>query len=168
MYSSSLLPQITLPTRISTKSKTLIDIIYSTDSPEEPISGNIITSISDHLAQFLLFPIEKTKGSKKKEIYKRNFKSLTGIESIVDLKIIDWEKALRLNQNETNKSYKFFSIISETLLDTYATLKKLSNSELKLLSKPLITRGIMMSIKDKDKIYNKLLKGKGYQQKERL
>ena len=86
----------------------------------------------------------------------------------MDLKIIDWEKTLRLNQNETNKSFKFFFNISETLLDTYATLKKLSNSELKLLSKPLITRGIMMFIKNKDKIYNKLLKGKGYQQKERL
>ena len=78
MYSSSLLPRITSPTCISTKSKTLIDNIFSTDSPEEPfISGNIITSlskkkkiisISDHLAQFLLFPIKKTKGSKKKEI----------------------------------------------------------------------------------------------------
>ena len=33
MYSSSLLPQITSPSRISTKSKTLIDNIFSTDSP---------------------------------------------------------------------------------------------------------------------------------------
>ena len=72
MYSSSLLPQITSPTRMSTKIKNLIDNTFSTDSPEEPISGNIITCISDHLAQFLLFPIEKTMGSKK-EIYKRNF-----------------------------------------------------------------------------------------------
>ena len=71
MYSSSLLPQITSPTRSSTKSKTLIDNTFSTDSPEETISGNIITSISDHLAQVLLFPIEKTKG--KKEIYKSEF-----------------------------------------------------------------------------------------------
>ena len=71
MYSSSLLPQITSPTRSSTKSKTLVDNTFSTDSPEEPISGNIITSISDHLAQVLLFPIEKTKG--KKEIYKSEF-----------------------------------------------------------------------------------------------
>ena len=71
MYSSSLLPQTTSPTRSSTKSKTLVDNTFSTDSPEEPISGNIITSISDHLAQVLLFPIEKTKG--KKEIYKSEF-----------------------------------------------------------------------------------------------
>ena len=134
--------------------------IFSTDSPEEPISGNIITSISDHLAQFLLFPIEKTKGSKKNEICKRNFKSLTGNELIEDLKSIDWNKALRLNQNQTNKSFKLFFHIFETLLDTYAPLKKLSNSELKLHSKPWITHGIMTSIKIKDKIYKKLLKSK--------
>ena len=123
MYSLSLLPQITLPTRISTKSKTLIDIIYSTDSPEEPISGNIITSISDHLAQFLLFPIEKTKGSKKKEIYKRNFKSLTRNKLIEDLKSICWDKAIRLNQDERNKSSILFFNIFEILLDTYAVEK---------------------------------------------
>ena len=68
MYSSFLLPQITSPTHIGTKSKTLIDNIFSTDSPEEPISGNILTSTSDHLAQFLLLPIQKTKGSQKRNL----------------------------------------------------------------------------------------------------
>ena len=48
-YSSFLLPQITSPTHIGTKSKILTDNIFSTDSPVEPISGNILTSISDHL-----------------------------------------------------------------------------------------------------------------------
>ena len=167
IYSSSLLTQITSPTHISTKSKTLLDNIFSTDSPEGPILGKIITSISDHLAQFILFPVQKTKGSKKKEIYKRNFKSLTGNELIEDLKSIDQDKALRLNQNQTNKSFQLFFHIFETLLDTYAPLKKLSNSELKLLSKPWITQGIMMSIKIKDNIYKKLLKSKTFEQKER-
>ena len=88
MYSSSLLPRITSPTRISTKSKTLINKIFSTASPEEPISGNITASISDHLAEFQIFPIEKAKSSKKKENYKRNFKSLTGNELVEDLKSI--------------------------------------------------------------------------------
>ena len=136
MYLSSLLPQITSPTRISTKSKTLIENTFSTDSSEEPTSGYINTSASDHLAQFLLFPIEKTKGSKKKEIYERNFKSLAGNELIEDLKSINWDKAFRLKQNQTNKSFKLFFHIFETLLDTCAPLKKLSNSEMKLLSKP--------------------------------
>ena len=39
---------------------------------------------------------------------------------------------------------------------------------MKLLSKPWITHGIMMSIKTEDKIYKKLLKSKNSQQKERL
>lgn len=97
MYSSSLFPQITSLTRIGTKSKALTDNIVSTDSPEEPISGNTITFIPDCLAQFLLFLIEKTKNSKIKETYGRNFKSLTGNDSIEDLKSIDWDKALRFN-----------------------------------------------------------------------
>ena len=125
----------------------------------------MLTSISGNLAQF---PIQKTKGSKKKEIYKRNFKSLTGNELIEDLKSIDWVKALRLKQNHTNKSFKLFFHIFENLLDTYAPLQKLSNSELKLLSKPWITHGIMTSIKIKDNIYKKLLKSKNSEQKERL
>ena len=87
MYSSSLLFQIISPTHISTKPKTVINNIFSTDSPEESISGKIITSLSDHLAQFLSFPMEKTKSSKKK-IYKRNFKSYTENELIEELKSI--------------------------------------------------------------------------------
>ena len=71
MYSSSLIPQITSPIRIRTKWKTLIDNIISIDNPEEPIS--IITSISDHLAQFLLSPKEKNEGNKKKQIHKNEF-----------------------------------------------------------------------------------------------
>ena len=118
-----------------------------------------------------------------------NFKSLKGNELIEDLKSIDWYRAFNLNQNETNKSFKLFFNIFETLLDTCAPLKKLSTSEVKLLLKPWITHGIMtsikawithgnmtsikpwithgnmMSIKSKDKFYKKLLKGnkrKGY------
>ena len=96
--------------------------------------------------------MQKIRRNKKKDIYKRNFKGLTENELIEDLKSTDWDKALRLNQNQT-KSFEVFFQIFETLLDIYAPLKKLSHSELKLLSKPWITHGIMKSIKIKDKIY---------------
>ena len=52
MYSSSLSPQITTPTRITPSSKTLIDNIFSNSADESPIRGNLSYSISDHLAQF--------------------------------------------------------------------------------------------------------------------
>ena len=68
IYTASLIPHITSPTRLNTRSKTLIDNIFSTTSDENICSGNIITSISDHLAQFLLFPTKAQKNKNKKFI----------------------------------------------------------------------------------------------------
>ena len=55
IYSSPLIPHITFPTHLTPRSKTLIDNLFSTDPPNEVITGNILTTLSDHLAQFLLF-----------------------------------------------------------------------------------------------------------------
>ena len=79
-YTTDTSTALVLLVLILTSSNNITYLYQYKISPEEPISGNTITSISDHLAQFLLFPIEKTKDSKKKEIYKRNFKSLAGNE----------------------------------------------------------------------------------------
>ena len=52
MYSASLVPHITSPTRITSHSRTLIDNIFSMDISENAISGNIVSSISDYLPNF--------------------------------------------------------------------------------------------------------------------
>ena len=52
MYSSFLLPYISSPT--CTKSRTLIDNIFSNNTSDDTLSGNITTTLSDHYAQFLL------------------------------------------------------------------------------------------------------------------
>ena len=54
MYTNFLLPYITIPTRVTTHSETLIDNIFSNNIEDGLIFGNIITTISDHYAQFLL------------------------------------------------------------------------------------------------------------------
>ena len=56
MYSNSFTPYITLLTRITPRSKTLIDNIFYNNFNESIISGNLITDISDHLAQFIITP----------------------------------------------------------------------------------------------------------------
>ena len=75
IYSTSLIPQITSPTRIKARSKTLIDNIFSTDANAETFSGNIVINISDHFAQFFSFPVKQTPHKKKQKIYKRNHKN---------------------------------------------------------------------------------------------
>ena len=73
--SSSLVPQITTPTRLSLRSKTFIDNIFTTSNTEDTISRNILARISDHLVQFTLYPIEQLKRDNKTDIYKRSFKN---------------------------------------------------------------------------------------------
>ena len=75
VYSYSLVPQITTPTCLSPRSKTLIDNIFTTDNTEDTISGNKPTTISDNLAQFILYPIEQLKCGNKMEIYRQSFKN---------------------------------------------------------------------------------------------
>ena len=63
MYENFLLPYISSPTRVTPRSQTLINNIFS-NIEDETISGNITTTISDHYAQFTLFK-NKTKSQKK-------------------------------------------------------------------------------------------------------
>ena len=75
VYSSSLVPQITTPTPLSLRSKTLIDNIFTTHNTEDTISGNILTTICGLLSQFILYPVEQFKCEIKMDIYKRSFKN---------------------------------------------------------------------------------------------
>ena len=61
-FNHNFTPQITLPTRITEKTVTLIDNIFVNDQAQQYNSGNITTFISAHLPQF--FIIENGKGDK--------------------------------------------------------------------------------------------------------
>ena len=68
-------PHITLPTRITSHSQTLIDNIFSNDPNfNQGVSGNFTFSISDHLAQFLIMPKKDLRSPKKHNIQKRDLK----------------------------------------------------------------------------------------------
>ena len=54
MYASSLYPTINTSTGITAISKTLIDNIFYNNFTKKISAGNILTSISDHLTQYLL------------------------------------------------------------------------------------------------------------------
>ena len=56
IYSTNLLPKITSSTRLTSRSQTLIDNIFSSVINDDCIAGNLISPISDHHAQFLIIP----------------------------------------------------------------------------------------------------------------
>ena len=84
------LPHIVQPTRISTTSKTLIDNIFSNIHTPSSVSGNLTSSISDHLPQFLIVPdIFLNLSSPKSNIYERDWNNFDQENFIFDFVAVD-------------------------------------------------------------------------------
>ena len=68
------MPYVLQPTRVTDKSKTLIENIFFNSFEFTTLSGNIMHSISDHLIQFVILEDFITpKPLPKTNLYKRNF-----------------------------------------------------------------------------------------------
>ena len=70
------------------------------------------------------------------------------------LRWIDWNTYLDMEFNETNKLFDNFFTVMNDLLDTNAPYKKLSLRQIKL-KKQWLTKGILTSIKAKNRLYRK-------------
>ena len=66
---SFLLPYINTPSRVTPHSKTFIDNIFSNSIEDSSISGNLVTTISDHYGQFLLMKKLNNKKALQKQKY---------------------------------------------------------------------------------------------------
>ena len=167
IYTSNLLPHITSPTRLTSRSHTLIDNIFSNINGE-CTSGNIINTISDHLGQFLIIPNCSYSYNSKKEIFQRNFKNFKEQNFLSDLKKIDWDSLFSDCKQDVDLSYKKFLDKITKLLDIHAPVKKLSHKDKKSLSKPWLTKGILQSIRQKNVLYRKFIRTKDLTKRELL
>ena len=123
MQSNSLVHYITLPTRITPRSKTLIDNIFFNETNEAAISRNLITDISDHHAQFLITP--KILGNDPNKVtLRRSFKNFNNELFKNDLLKTNWESLLKTNLNDVN-----FSLI-------YTLLSNIQNAMIKNVINP--------------------------------
>ena len=169
IYFGSLSPHITIPTRITPRSRTLIDNIFANTVDEPSIRGNLMCSISDHLAQFLIYPEQNAKECLNEKMkYKRNYKKINKEKFEQDLEHINWVEALKINDENVETSLGNFLQITNSLLGKHAPLKQITKKEIKTKSKPCITTGILTSIRNKNKTYNKLCKAKDKERKDLL
>ena len=113
-------------------------------------------SISDHLAQFLIYPKQNArKCLNEKTKYNRNYKKINRDKFEQDLERINSVGALKVNDKNVDTSLGIFLQIINSPLEKYAHLKQITKKEIKTKSKPWITSGISTSIRNKNKIYNK-------------
>ena len=97
LTSNLFVPHIIHPTRITPHTKTLIDNIFSNlPNFSQGKSGNLTVSISDHLAQFLIIPLETGDSIPLKDFYKRDTKNFDRENFFLDLLSIDWNEVLKL------------------------------------------------------------------------
>jgi len=83
-------PQILTPTRLTSQSSTLIDNIFLNTHNFITFSGNLTTSISDHLPQYLFIDnFFQTNPSTTKTIWKRDFRSFSMPHFKQDIKNLD-------------------------------------------------------------------------------
>ena len=158
LYSHSFYPTINSPTRITPTSKTLIDNIFYNNASNNIISGNIATSISDHLTQFLLVPRQLTGVQQHKVKEKRSFCNFDSKAFEKDVENIDWNRTLQIPSGNPNLSFQLFLSKIDNLLDKHCPLKKPSKRKLRTKSKPWITPALSNSIKIKNKLYKQFCK----------
>ena len=118
------------------KSVTLIDNIFVNNPSFKYLSGNITTSISDHLPQFII--LENFKGSylKRERISTtyRDFRYFNTDSFKRDLKEINWNFVTE--NNDIDLGFETFFRLFNKILDRHAPIKKSTRKEEKIKSKP--------------------------------
>ena len=131
VYSKLLLPNVFNPTRITSTSATLIDNNFTNDYDNTFTSGNLVITLSDHLAQISIISIRNKTRRKGPKIVHQDFQEILRNKDIIsrDLQNANWDMELQLNLKNINISTeKFISKISN-LINDWAPLKELSNAK---------------------------------------
>ena len=110
----------------------MIDNIFSNSQNfSQGKSGNLTISISDHLAQFLIIPLDIGYVPKRINLYKHDTKNFDRENFFLDLISIDWDALLKLENENPNQSFNDYSITLNTLVDKYMPLRKVTLKEIK-------------------------------------
>ena len=162
-------PHITLPTRVTNRSQTLIDNIFSNNPEfENCTSGNFTFSISDHLAQFLIIPSSVNRPPKIHNMKVRDMRNYSHEELVADIININWTEVLEADRADPDHSFQRFNDKINEILDKHMPWRKLNKKEIRLQTKPWITNGILNSIKRRDKLLRKYIEAKDPTRKEEL
>ena len=154
---NNMMPVISLPTRVTHSSATLIDHIYKTVDDRSGTAGSLISDITDHYINFLLMNKRVPQKSPCHVTYRSySEKNLKKCNSY--LESVDWSSVC-LNK-DPNKSYNEFLRIFQLALDINIPLKSRQFKKFKHKKNPWMTCGILKSLHTKFILHKKLLRCK--------
>ena len=157
LLTNNFMPHITLPSRITNTSSTLIDHIHSNSKQGSFISGIIYSCISDHMPIFNIGHTSKVgKPSKKEKIQIRKFgpRNKTLFKDKLGEK--DWSNVI--NDNNPRTAFKTFSdTINCDFEECFPLLNVTPRKDLNPINK-FMTKALLVSRKNRNKLAAKKLK----------
>ena len=153
MFSHSFLPTINQPTRITSHTATSIDNIFSNclAQNDHTVSGILFADISDHLQVFTLIPQQNQTDENPAVLTRRLINQQTKKQSSKNLNDCNWNNVS--NCHDPNIAYDNFLSTYNKVYENCFPLKILTKKKAKLAAKPWITKGVLVSIKTKSKLY---------------
>ena len=149
LYSNNLLPLITKPTRLTHHTSTLIDHIY-TNSNLSLDAGIALVDISDHLPVFCI--LDRQISRFRRASYFRDYSNFDVDQYIRDVDAVDWISVCNESNDIHEEATNCISVLKQ-IADKHASIKQASQSKRRQLAKPWLTKGVLTSVKHKQKLY---------------
>ena len=140
-------------------SKALIGNIFFNSLEYQPVRGNLLIDISDHLIQFLILEgFIKERSLPETNLFERGFRNFNKREfEETDLKMY-WQNICNLQSNDPNLSCNNYFNSITYLLDQFAPYRKVTRKEYKLMLKPWIPKEILRKCEERDSILKYITK----------
>jgi exonuclease III len=157
MLLRNLIPKITRPTRITQNSSTLIDHIYTDIDKTKCIAGTLMTDITDHFSNFIILNCSHKRYQPQIITYRViNDKLIDNLNR--DLENTDWNAVY--NSHDVDTAYKEFEQKFSELVNKHLPVKSKKFNKYKHRKEPWITKGILVSMKTKEKLYIIMIKSR--------
>ena len=149
-----------IPTRIIQNSRSCIDHVYSNFEQHTVDTSVILSDISDHFSTLSKFSAACSYNKKPKNVYKRKFRLNEEEERnfCSELNTLLNNDAVRSISSCPNIMAKILIQSYQNLINKYFPLKKVSKKALKFIHKPWLTKGLKISIRNKNRLSFKLRK----------
>ena len=160
LQSHAFFPIITKPTRVSASSQTIIDHILTNDTESTITPGVFPYKISDHYPIFCTITNSIFSNYHSEVPYSyRNVNSVDGdkfrsdLESSLNPLLLDITHSPPTSQNKLDESFTRLVEIISKVIDKHAPLISVSRKQKRWQKKPWLTKGLIISIKNKQRLY---------------
>ena len=166
LLSNSLLPIITLPTRITPQNATLIDHICTNISSDTFDTGIVLLDISDHFMTFHIRSLNKScKKSSARTGRKINDQTIDLFKC--SLSSQNWENVIS-NSNPKEAFDNFFETLDICFDSSFPEVKPKASSRKYTPINPWMTTSLLNSRKFKEKLFSKKLKNPSHSNIEKF